>query len=411
MNKRTNIVFFLLFLLLLKSFSTQAFNATDSTQITLLTCSPGEEIYAKFGHTGVRVCDKFQQIDVVFNYGLFSFNTDNFYLKFIKGNTYYRLGVTDMQYFLPEYIENNQSVTEQVLNFTLEEKQKFISTLLENYEPQNREYLYNFVYDNCATRPRDRIIETVHGHVTFNSSLYEDLTFREMVAGYVGQKTWLMFGIDLIFGAESDKIASRMSTMFLPEKLMEEFRYAEITADDASLRSLVSEERVLLQKRDIEEASTINFPLIITSLLLVIGLVFFWFELKHKRKKYRIFDSALFIITGLLGFIAFYLAFISIHPMVGANYNLLWIFPLNFFVGILLWFKPMRKILFFYFVLYSILILIAFVLFTLNIQVLNPSFIPLILLLLLRSSSWIIRCERTLNIKGRRFFSSHSPVY
>ena len=58
---------------------------SDSSQISLLTCSPGEELYSAFGHTGIRVTDYKNDFDVVFNYGTFDFDQPGFYTNFLKG--------------------------------------------------------------------------------------------------------------------------------------------------------------------------------------------------------------------------------------------------------------------------------------------------------------------------------------
>lgn len=133
-------------------------NATpaDSVRVSLLTCSPGSQIYALFGHTALRYEDKQKGVDVVFNYGIFDFNAPNFIWRYIKGETDYQLGVTDFFYFQNEYANRNSAVAEQELNLLPQEKSKLFSILEKNYLPENRVYRYNYFYDNCATRPRDR---------------------------------------------------------------------------------------------------------------------------------------------------------------------------------------------------------------------------------------------------------------
>ena len=123
----------------------------DSIRISLLTCAPGEEIYSLFGHTAIRYENPSQGIDVVFNYGLFSFNTPNFILRFSLGETDYQLGATDYAHFAAEYAFFGRSVWQQTLNLTEREKAELIRLLQENYRPENRVYRYNFFYDNCAT--------------------------------------------------------------------------------------------------------------------------------------------------------------------------------------------------------------------------------------------------------------------
>lgn len=116
----------------------------DSLQISLLTCSPGTEIYSLFGHTALRVQNFSRNLDVVFNYGMFSFNTPHFIYRFIKGETDYQLGVIPYVYFEAEYAERGSSVYQQVLNLSAEEKQTLLHLLTENYLPENRTYRYNY---------------------------------------------------------------------------------------------------------------------------------------------------------------------------------------------------------------------------------------------------------------------------
>ena len=126
----------------------------DSTIVSLITCEPGDALYAKFGHTAIRIRDT-KGLDLVYNYGIFDFRTENFYWKFMRGHTDYLLGVYPTEHFLQDYRERNSTVWEQELNMTGVEKRRLIELLNINYLPDNRMYRYNFVYDNCATRPYD----------------------------------------------------------------------------------------------------------------------------------------------------------------------------------------------------------------------------------------------------------------
>ncbi|MBP8904528.1 MAG: DUF4105 domain-containing protein, partial [Paludibacteraceae bacterium] len=190
------------------SVSSESVVVGDSAEISLITCSPGPAAYEKFGHTALRYVDPASGLDLVFNYGIFDFDQPGFYYKFVKGETYYMLGVYKTSQFLPQYTERNSQVTEQVLNLSKQEKQQLLDALFVNYLPANRNYLYNFVFDNCATRPRDKVLELFRGkHIQYNIS-EDNRSFREWVAAYTGDKSWLMFGIDLVFGKDADRIAS-----------------------------------------------------------------------------------------------------------------------------------------------------------------------------------------------------------
>ncbi|ADQ81149.1 hypothetical protein Palpr_3021 [Paludibacter propionicigenes WB4] len=367
----------------------QQVSISDSAVVSLLTCSPGEEVYSKFGHTAIRIADKKNNIDVVFNYGIFSFETSNFYYKFIKGETDYQLGIYDTRNFLPEYAQRNSMVVEQVLNLSAAEKRDLFNLLMQNYLPENRTYRYNFIFDNCATRPRDKILASLHGYVKFQEN-YESKTFRQLVGSYVGNDTWLKFGIDLVFGIRADRIASESESMFLPEVLMGEFQTAQITAREGGTKKLISERRILVQKIDTKEESTFWLfkPMAFSIILLIIGSAITFWDTK-RRYYYRPFDAFLFGLTGVAGVIIAYLMFFSLHPLVKSNLNLLWLNPLSLIIVSLLWVRRLRVALFFYQIINVVFLLAALFTFAISVQSINIAAYPIIVLLLMRSVSWI----------------------
>jgi len=369
---------------------------SDSAVVSLITCSPGPEVYEKFGHTAIRIKDISKKMDVVFNYGIFDFEMENFYYKFIKGETDYQLGVYYTGNFLASYGQRNSSVWEQTLNLTVLEKKKLMNFLLVNYEPENRLYRYNFVFDNCATRPRDKILSSINGFVQFKYQI-EQKTFRQWIGVYVGTDTWLKFGIDVIFGIDADKFASVNESMFLPEVLMNEFQTTSITTSNEQNRKLVGEKKVLINQSKSNETDSqlLLKPYILSFVLLLIGvLITIWDVLR--RKHFKLFDSIIFILSGIAGIIVAYLMFFSLHPLVKSNLNILWLNPLNIIIGILIWFKRLRKWMFIYQIFYILSLVIALIALALSVQVFNNAAFPLIVVLLIRSTSWFAHLKHKL---------------
>src|SRR5574344_851926 len=175
----------------------------DSIEISLLTCNPGNEIYSLFGHTAIRYQNFDKNIDLVYNYGMFSFKTPNFVMRFVKGETDYELGVIPFYYFESEYAMRGSSVYQQNLNLTYDEKDRLKTLLDENYEPNNRVYRYNYFYDNCTTRARDKIEESVCGKVIY-PVFNENVSFRNIVHEYTKGHPWVEFGVDLCLGSQAD---------------------------------------------------------------------------------------------------------------------------------------------------------------------------------------------------------------
>lgn len=366
---------------------------TDSTKISLITCSPAQEaVYTRFGHTAIRYQDVSTGTDLMFNYGIFNFNTPNFIGRFIKGETDYELGVYPSEYFFKEYRERNSQVTQQELNLTQGEKQRLIDALQVNYQPENRVYRYNFIFDNCATRPRVKVEEAVNGKIIYSLEETHYYTFRHWIGKYVGFYSWTKFGIDLLLGKETDRLATQMEATFLPDVLMEEFDHAQIKTTEGTTRSLVKSEEIPVLKTSETESQSVFFgqPAYVMLLVLLIGLALTYAEFV-KKKNWRVIDSVLLFITGLAGVIIFYLMFFSVHPLVKSNYNILWCNPLNIFIAVFIWIKKERKVSFFFQSANVLLFIGAFLVFIFSIQHINAASVPLILLLLVRSAFWLYK--------------------
>ena len=139
----------------------------------------------------IRYEEPSKGIDWVFNYGIFNFGAPNFIFRFALGQTDYILGGMNYDRFAAEYIFDERSVWQQTLNLTPEEKQKLLALLIENSRPENQVYRYNFFYDNCATRPRDKIEESIQGKVIYNYPEKDGTkSFRDIVHQYTNGHPW-----------------------------------------------------------------------------------------------------------------------------------------------------------------------------------------------------------------------------
>ena len=366
----------------------QLLTLTDSTKFSLLTCSPGPDAYEKFGHTAIRILDESQGVDMIANWGIFDFDKPGFYYKFVKGETYYMLGVHETFYFLESYRRRNSYVIEQVLNLSPDERKRLYDAISVNYLPENREYLYNFVFDNCATRPRELINQIVKPKTIEAVNEIEYKSFRDWVGAYTGKYSWLQFGIDLVFGRDADEYATPYQAMFLPEVLYKNYNGAKVVDQSSTEVLFISEERYLVEKSDDRQKSNVfSKPIFVTVLMLLIGLIITFWENK-KKKQYKIFDFLLLLITGIAGLIVFYLMFFSIHPLVKSNFNLMWCNPLNIIASVLLFSRKSNKVLKGYLLIYFVMIVTAFIVAVLKVQVFNIAFLPVMGLMLVRILYW-----------------------
>jgi hypothetical protein len=308
------------------AFSVQS-QSTDSIRFSLLTCAPGTEIYSLFGHTAIRYENYTRRIDVAFNYGMFSFNTPNFIFRFVAGETDYQLGITPYSYFEAEYAMRGSSVYQQVLNLTQSEKERLLTILENNYLPENRIYRYNYFYDNCTTRARDKIEECIEGKVVYPDSL-SGKSYRSIVHEFTAGSPWDEFGIDLCLGAEADKEINKRQQMFSPFYMKYYASNAYIVDAGGTRRPLILDETKIVDVEPEEvQPGFILSPLMCGALFLALCVVMAWGQWKTQRIWWG-WDIVLYGLQGLAGCIIAFLFFFSVHPTVGSNWLLILFNPI-----------------------------------------------------------------------------------
>ena len=313
-----------LFLLFVGILSTNA-SSMDRVRISLLTCAPGSEIYALFGHSAIRYENPDQQEDWVFNYGMFSFKDPNFVMRFVKGETDYQLGVIPFAYFEAEYAMRGSSVYQQVLNLTNDEKELLVNLLKENYLPANRVYRYNYFYDNCTTRARDKIEESIQGKVIYPKN-EKEVSFRDILHEFMVDSHWSEFGIDLCLGSEADQPIDERKQMFAPFYMLGAARGAMIHRGDTVVPLVLEEVKIVDAVLEDEPAFPLS-PIFCSLLLLLVTMVVVAWSIR-KGRSCLAWNVLLFFLQGIGGCIIAFLFFFSLHPTVGSNWLLMLFNPL-----------------------------------------------------------------------------------
>lgn len=368
-------------------FTPKIFSQGDSChlRVSLLTCTPGEELYSTFGHSALRITDSVSNTDIVYNYGTFNFDEPGFYTKFIRGKLMYYLSTEDFESFQYSYQLDNRGITEQLLNLTCREKNNILHLLQSNLLADNRFYKYDFLFDNCTTRLRDLVEKSADSKVNFGNALETKATFRNLIYEYLNynDKQWSKLGIDILLGSKTDAVMTPREVMFLPDYLMKTFDSSAIDS-----RPLIAEKKSLV-KIDYSRITKDNLshPFFIFCCLFVLIAFLSFSKNTFIQKFLAAFDGFLFFITGLLGILLIFMWFGTDHVMCSNNYNLLWAWPTNIIAAFYIHSKKnwAKK----YFIIYTVfnLILLGFWFFLP--QHMNPSLIPIILILILRSFIYI----------------------
>ncbi len=322
---------FLLLCLLFTFLQTQSQNVrlTEQAEIAVMTLGPYQpELYSAFGHSAVRVSDPGNNMDWVFNYGVFDFNQKNFYLNFAKGKMIYQLGLSYYEPFRDAYISEDRDVQEQYLNLTLAEKQQFFDFLVENHKPGNREYLYNYVYDNCASKIPDIVERIFPGQIRYDSSFMEpDKTVRDLMHDYLDYQPWGEWMIDIGLGMQIDDETTQKEYMFLPDYVFKAFEGATIVSS-GEVKPLVENTSVIYKKQNAPAENGFLTPMNFFVLLFFVGGFITHVNMK-KGLRSAWLDALLF---GFAGMVGCWLAFLWIGTAHLSKWNLdlLWAIPFHF---------------------------------------------------------------------------------
>jgi hypothetical protein len=374
--------------LLLPFISTKA--APADTTITFVNFYPGSIIYELEGHSALHIT--MPGADLAVNFGLFDFNKPNFVYRFVSGQTDYYVGTMPWLWFTQHYIDNGRRIVEHELNLTSEQKYRLLELLKEHLRPENCTYRYNYVKDNCATRPL-RMVELAVGDTIIlgKSSLTangEQVSFRDVMRHYHRNYPWYQFGIDLALGSGIDYKLNQRETAFAPALLDSQLADAKT----GSGTPLVS--RTIVYNDTPEDAAiegptpVLLSPIFICSLVLLLTIWMCYRDQKrHKVSKW--FDTVLFAAFGLTGLLLTFLIFVSTHEATSPNYLYAWLNPLCFIPAIFIWLKKGKMLVYYYQIAnFAVLLLLMLAWYFLP-QSANPAFLPLILAGFLRSASYI----------------------
>jgi hypothetical protein len=354
---------------------------SDQAEISVITCGPGQnELYSAFGHSAFRVADPVNGFDYAFNYGVFDFNQPNFYLNFARGHNYYKLAVQDYKRFEYFYIYYNRYVHEQVLNLTAWQKQRLFDYLQWNARPENQSYLYDYFYDNCATKLPEIVTNVFGDSVVFNGShITTSYTIRQLTDLYLKWQPWGDLGIDICLGMPMDKKATPYEYMFLPD-------YVETGFDNATIngKPLVKQKNMVYESLPEDFATRLFTPLTIFIVLAVFSVGLSAWDFKRKKTS-AWFDATLFGVTGAIGLLLLLLWTATDHKAAANNLNILWALPTHLVVAIAL-FKP-RKWLKRYFTIVVILNLLLLITWAWLPQQLHVALIPVVIAITVRG--WV----------------------
>ena len=314
------------FLLLLPTGQASA-NNNDSIRLSLLTCAP-ERKYIPYS-------DILPSVTKILHKGLTLYSTTDCSVSTLPTSfsaSRSEKQTTNWEQRIMNVLQLNTHFSDAAYgskrsNLTDEEKTELIRLLQENYRPENRVYRYNFFYDNCATRPRDKIEESIAGKVIYPAEPQDgSLTFRDIVHQYCKGHPWARFGIDLCIGSEADQPITQRQMMFAPFYLMDAFDGAQIKGDSIQRPLITANELIVDATPEPDESDWMPTPLQCSLLLFILTAAATIYGIRRRTGLWGI-DLFLFGIAGIVGCVLAFLALFSQHPAVSSNFLLLVFHP------------------------------------------------------------------------------------
>lgn len=315
---------------------------SERAQISVLTFGPGTEVYSIWGHTAIRVNDPINRIDKVYNYGTYDFDTPNFLAKFIRGKLEYTLSVQRYHRVIALYKREKRWIKEQLINLSPEEINTVYSLLEENNKPENRYYKYDFLFDNCATRPVEMIVNNTIDSIHFLDSY--KLTYRNILDEHLIHNPWADFGIDLIIGSLADKDAKPMDQMFMPVYIYRYFASASMGKMNES--PLVIQEKQLAEEGKLNWAKTpaLLTPLAVSLMFFILEIVLLILVFLRKKRLLAWYDNLFFLLMGLGSLLLIFMWFGTDHIPTKYNWNLWWMNPFYLLLLPILKNSPRKKL-------------------------------------------------------------------
>jgi len=332
MTKKAALIFLLIF------FSgTVLFAQGENLTLKVAVIGPGEELYFWWGHIALIIEDSDTGLSSFYDYGLFSFDNENFFVNFAMGRLLYSCGVSSTERNVQGYKDKNRNIVFYTLDIPPETRLKVKEFADINVLPENRDYFYHHFLDNCSTRIRDIIDLATDGQF---KELYENEASRFTLREHVRRHTWFSPPIDWILnfwmGQVIDTPITAWEDMFLPSevgKRIGEFYYTDINGER---RKLVSGGETIYEAHDrpaVLDVPRVQWPRQLAFSLVLSAIFGFFFYLYSRNiRAGRILAGFSMSICGLVfgaaSLLLYFLNLFTNHDYTFENANMIFATPL-----------------------------------------------------------------------------------
>jgi len=309
-------------------------------RVFLATFGPGDDVYERWGHNILIIENPQVQRKVAYHYGLFDFNQPNFIGRFVRGRMLYSMGAIPSEYVDPVvqgYVDEDRDVWMQELNLSQPQVHRLLDYFEVNYQPENREYLYEYYRANCSTKLRDAIDHALGGQLRNQwAGLWTDNSYRRYTRIGGSGNFFIYTGLSLAMSSSLDRPMSVWQEAFVPMILREQLGRVIIAGSP-----LVKTEQVLHVSQHLRLPYRppmwipiyLAIGLFIGGAMLMCGMRFHRTRWSDRALRFLMFTWSL--VCGLAGLFLLFIWCFTNHVSAHANQNLLLFSPLSFAMMVL----------------------------------------------------------------------------
>jgi len=320
--------------------SSSASMGGDNFTLKIAVMGPGDQLYFWWGHIGIVVEDKITGRARYFDWGVFSFENDNFFYNFAFGRLLYSCMVSPASANYSVYMRNNRDITLYTLDLPAVKKEEILRFAENNMLPENRDYYYHMFNDNCATRIRNIIDLGLDGRFR---EKYSDAPGRYTLRQHVRRHTWFSpffdWMLSFLMGQNIDRHITVWEEMFLPSEIAKRINECSVTWEDGKERPLVSSVEIIhrAKRPAVLDVPRLQWPRELIFSFLFSSVLLFFFLRQGNRKSYRIsiglIQSLLGLFFGIAGSMLFFMTFFTNHDYTYHNSNIFFVNP--FFLALI----------------------------------------------------------------------------
>ncbi|HET9484433.1 MAG TPA: DUF4105 domain-containing protein [Xanthomonadales bacterium] len=219
----------------------------ESLEVALVTIGPGDIYWTRFGHNAIVINDRATDRARIYNFGIFDFDSKDFFLEFLRGRMMY-LAVGEPLRDFGIYLDQGRSIDVQWLALAPAQRLALREHLEWHVAPENSRYRYDYYEQNCSTKVRDALDLATGGAVREAlAGRSRGATYRSITQRLTAPQWWLYLGTHAGLSGYADRPVSYWEEAFIPMELARRLREVSVTDASGARAPLVMREARLAE--------------------------------------------------------------------------------------------------------------------------------------------------------------------